>query len=181
MHRRKRVFAAGALIVYWEKCGPMQGIIRFFIFCVFFAIGLSALGLSILCDDLVSYYRSRDMLNAVEASNEKLRSLDEDYDVLLEQLRGNPDLLERAARVTLGSAAGDINAIYPRATAEELAAARAALMGDSDKESEEVMLPEWLERVKQPRRRFGLFLSGAALILIAFIFFGPIRKISLPQ
>ena len=169
------------LLFIGKKRRPMQGIIRFFVFCVFFAIGLSALGLSILCDELVSYYRSRDMLYAVEASNEKLRSLDEDYDVLLEQLRANPGLLKRAARVTLGSAAEDVNAVYPQATAEELAAARAALMRDSDKASVEVMLPEWLERVKQPRRQFGLFLSGAALILIAFIFFGPIRKISLPQ
>lgn len=169
------------LLFLGKKCGPMQGIIRFFIFCVFFAIGLSALGLSILCDDLVSYYRSRDMLCAVEASNEKLRSLDEDYDVLLEQLRANPVLLKRAARVTLGSAAEDVNAVYPQATAKELAAARAALMRDSDKENVEIMLPEWLKRIKQPRRRFGLFLSGAGLILIAFIFFGPTRKILLPQ
>jgi hypothetical protein len=159
----------------------MQGIIRFLIFCIFFTIGLSALGLSILCDDLVSYYRSKDMLNAVEASNKKLHSLKEDYDVLLEQLRANPGLLRRAARVTRGSAAGDANAIYPRATAEELAAARAALTRDSDKANSEVMLPEWLERIRQPRRRFGLFLSGASLILIAFIFFGPTRKIFLGQ
>jgi len=121
------------------------------------------------------------MLCAVEASNEKLRSLDEDYDVLLGQLRANPVLLKRAARVTLGSAAEDVNAVYPQATAKELAAARAALMRDSDKENVEIMLPEWLKRIKQPRRRFGLFLSGAGLILIAFIFFGPTRKILLPQ
>jgi len=54
-------------------------------------------------------------------------------------------------------------------------------MRDSDKENVEIMLPEWLKRIKQPRRRFGLFLSGAGLILIAFIFFGPTRKILLPQ
>ncbi len=164
------------LLFIGKKCRPMHGIIRFFIFCVFFAIGLSALGLSILCDELVSYYRSRDMLNALEASNDKLRLLDEDYDVLLEQLRANPGVLRRAARVTLGSVAEDINAVYPQATAEELAAARATLMRDSDKASTEVTLPEWLERIRQPRRRFGLFLSGAALILIAFIFFGSTRK-----
>jgi len=164
------------LLFIGKKCGPMQGIIRFFIFCFFFAIGLSALGLSILCDELVSYYRSRDMLDAVEASNEKLRSLDEDYDVLLGQLQTNPGLLRRAARVTLGSAEEDLNAVYPQATAQELATARAALMRDSDKAIAEVILPEWLERIRQPRRRFGLFLSGAALILIAFIFFGPTRK-----
>lgn len=121
------------------------------------------------------------MLDAVEASNEKLRSLDEDYDVLLEQLRANPGLLKRAARVTLGSAAADVNVVYPQATAQELAAARAALMRDNDKEGAEIILPGWLERIREQRRRFGLFLSGASLILIAFIFFGPTKKISIPQ
>lgn len=151
----------------------MQRVVSFFLFCVFFAIGLSGLGLSVLCDDLVSFYSGREVLRAVEASSEKLRSLNEDYDILLEQLRDDPNLLERVARVTLGSGLEDSNAVYPKARPEELVAAREALARDSEVSAD--VLPQWLERIREPRRRLVLFLSGSVLILIAFIFFGTVK------
>lgn len=154
----------------------MQSAIRFFLFCVFFVVGLFGLGLSILSDELVSYYQSRQDLKAVETTNDKLRSLNEDYDVLLEQLRDDPNLLERVARITLGFGQEDSEAVYPKARPEELAAARAALTKQIEQSSEEVRLPKWLNRLKEPRRRIGLFMAGAAVILVAFIFFGPTRK-----
>lgn len=159
----------------------MQSFVRFFLFCTFFAIGLFGLGLSILFDDLVSYYQGREALRLVEVTNEKLRSLNEDYDVLLEQLREDPNLLERAARVTFGAGGDSSDVVYPKAREEELAAARAALLEDSEKSSNKAVLPEWLERFKEPRRRAALFLASSVLILIAFVFFGTVKEAALSK
>jgi len=41
-----------------------QNIIRAILFVVFFSVGAASLGASVLCDDLVEYYRNRQLLKA---------------------------------------------------------------------------------------------------------------------
>ena len=155
-----------------------QDILRKFLFVVFFGIGAVALSGSILCSELLGYYRNKNLLKAAEESLKQLEVLNRDYDVLLEQLKADPDILERIAPATLGTEPADRKAVYPKARAEELAAARKALMGDSRSEAAEPKVPKWLTRCSEPRRRVILFLSGAFLILISFIWFGPCERAS---
>ncbi|MHC4556257.1 MAG: hypothetical protein ACYTFW_03345 [Planctomycetota bacterium] len=156
----------------------MQGrrIIRAILFVLFFSIGAASLSASILCDDLVQYYNNRQLAKAAQQSLEQLKSLNTDYDILLEQLEKDPNLVKRIARATLGIEPEDPNTVYPRATAEQLAAARRALTEDPNRKSavgEPPLLPEWLSRCREPRRKTMLFLSGVALILTSFICFTP--------
>jgi type II secretory pathway component GspD/PulD (secretin) len=113
-------------------------------------------------------------LTEEEESLRRLEALDNDYDVLLEQLEKDPNFVKRIAPATLGTGPEDGNAIYPRATAEELAAAREVL-GSSDKQAKEVEIPGWILRCSKEPHQILLFLAGAFLILISFIFFGPAR------
>jgi len=156
----------------------MQGrnVIRMILFVIFFSIGAASLGVSILCDDLVQYYRNRQLLKVTQQSLDRLESLNTDYDALLEQMEKDPNFVKRLAPATLGTEPEDTNAVYPRATPEQLAAARKALMEDPNDQSAGPMLPEWLTRCSEPRRRITLFIAGSFLILISFTCFTPVRK-----
>jgi len=151
------------------------------LFLVFFGIGTASLSASILCDDLLQYYRNRHLLKAAEQYLERLESLNTDYDLLLRQLEKDPNLVKRIAPAALGIEPEDANAIYPRATAEQLAAARKALEEDQGNRQDEPCptlggVPKWLSRCSEPRRRITLFLAGTGLILISLICFGPAKQ-----
>jgi hypothetical protein len=153
----------------------MQGrnVIRMILFVIFFSIGAASLGISVLCDDLVQYYRNRQMLKVTRQSLNRLEALNTDYDVLLEQLEKDPNLVKRLAPATLGTEPEDANAVYPRVTAEQLAIVHQALEQDPNDLSAGLMLPEWLTRCSEPRRRITLFIAGSVLILISFTCFVP--------
>jgi len=150
-----------------------QNIIRAFLFAVFFGIGAATLGGSVLCNDLIRYYYNRQMLKKTEVNLSRLKSLNDDYDALLQQLEKDPNLVKRIAPATIGTEPAEEETIYPRATPEQLAAARAALTEDSKDHATEPTIPDWIIRCSRPSRRILLFFAGASLILISFICFRP--------
>ena len=152
-----------------------QNILRTLLFVVFFSIGTAALAGSILCDDLLRYYRNKQLLRLAEESLNQLQSLNADYDALLGQLEEDPNLLERIAPATLGMEATDANTVYPNVTAEQLDAARKVLAEDLEQEPATAEVPRWIVRCSEAPQRIILFLAGAFLILISFICFGPAK------
>ncbi len=154
----------------------MQGrkVIHAVFFVLFFSIGAASLSSSILCDDLVQYYRNKQFLRTAQESLGRLASLNTDYDVLLERLEEDPNLvIDRLAPATFGTKSVDANTVYPRARSRQLAAARKALMEESNGQSPEAAMPQWLKRCTEPRNRILLFVSGVILLLISFVCFGP--------
>lgn len=154
----------------------MQSTLRMFVFIVFFSIGAAAMSVSILCDELLRYYHNKQALNSTEESTERLKSLKADYEVLLEQLKDDPNFIDRVVPVTLGIEANEPNTIHPKATAEQLAAAKEALTADANDKITAFPVPDWLNRCSEPRRRSVLFVTGAILILISFMYFGPVSQ-----
>ena len=157
----------------------MQGrkVIQAVFFFLFFSIGAASLSSSVLCDDLIQYYQNKQLLRTAQESLERLESLNTDYDVLLERLEEDPNLvIERLAPATLGTEPNDPNTVYPRATSRQLAAARKALMEESNDQSAEAAMPQWLKRCSEPRNRILLFVSGVVLVLISFVSFRPAQK-----
>ena len=156
----------------------MQGrkVIQAVFFVLFFSIGAASLSSSILFDDLIQYYQNKQFLREAQKSLDRLESLNADYDVLLERLEEDPNLvIDRLAPATLGTELKDPNPAYPRARSRQLAAARKALMEESNGESAEAAMPQWLRRCSEPRNRILLFISGVVLILISFVCFRPLR------
>lgn len=149
--------------------------IRTVFFVLFFAFGAASLGLSVLCEDLYKYYQSRQLARAARQSLEKLKALNDDYNMLLSQLAEDPNLIKRLAPAAIGNEQTDPNTVYPRATARQLAAARRALT-DPNQQGPEPVIPGWLSRCGDPVKRMALFVSGIALILISFICFRPISN-----
>ncbi|MHC4644738.1 MAG: hypothetical protein ACYTBJ_04500 [Planctomycetota bacterium] len=154
-----------------------QNIPRAFLFVVFFSIGAAALSGSVLCNDFLTYYRNRQLLRSVEQSLERLKSLNADYDVLLQQLKEDPNLFrDRVVPAVMGTERQDANMVYPTGTPEQLNAARKALAEELDRQSSRPEKPEWLVRCSTPRRRTMLFVAGAFLVLISFMWFGSAEK-----
>ena len=154
----------------------MQGrkVIQAVLFFLFFSIGATSLSSSILCDDLIQYYQNKQLLKTAQESLERLESLNTDYDVLLGRLEEDPNLvIDRLAPATFGTESEDPNTVYPRARSRQLAAARKALMEESNGQSAVAAMPQWLRRCSEPRNRMLLFISGVVLVLISFVSFRP--------
>jgi len=154
----------------------MENISRALLFVVFFSIGATALSGSILCDVLLRYYHSRQLLKVEEDTTKKVVSQNADYNALRQQLEKDPNIINRIAPIVLGVDAPDANTVYPKATVEQIAAARKASGKEVTSQCPEPMTPTWLTRCSEPRRRITLFLAGAALVLVSFICFGPARQ-----
>ncbi len=156
-------------------------------FVVFFSIGAAALSGSILCDDLIQYYRNKQLLEDAQEFLNQLRALNTDYDALLNQLGEDPNLFKRIGPAALGIERDEPNTVYPSATAEQLAIAKKVLAqqrdtilgskrDDSTPEGSPTPVPGWLTRCSEPRRRLMLFVTGAGLILTSFVCFGSAAK-----
>jgi hypothetical protein len=155
-----------------------QNIIRTLLFAVFFSIGAAAMGVSILVDDLLRYYHNRQLLEAAQKNLQRLESLNIDYDAQLQRLKTDASFVKHIAPAIVGSKPADTNAIYPKATAEQLAAAQQLLSEDLAHQPIEPTIPKWLRRCSHPVRRTALFLAGASLILISFVSFSPVKEAS---
>jgi hypothetical protein len=101
--------------------------------------------------------------------------LNADYAALLEQLEKDPNVIKRIAAATLGTRPDAKDTVYPKVTPEQLDAARKVLTGATKEQPPEPVTPDWIARCSEPRRRTVLFLAGAFLILISFIWFGPAK------
>lgn len=150
--------------------------IRVVAFIVFFSIGAAVLSATVLCDDAVEYFHNRALLIQADTNLKKLQTLDSDYDTVLNQVEGDPCQLARLAPATLGIEPNEPNTVYPRATADKLAAAKRALIEKPDEQTNQESAPPWLGLCCQWPRRHILFFAGAALVLISFVFFGPTKK-----
>jgi len=131
---------------------------------------------SVLCDVLLRYYRDKHLLQAQRQRTDCMKSLITDYNELLAEVKTDPNFAKRIAPATLGTEPNDADTIYPRATIEQLTAARRALTEQPNQQSTEPVVPSWLSRCSEPRRRTILFLAGASLILISFVCFGPAKQ-----
>lgn len=149
---------------------------RTIVFVVFFSIGAAVLTATVLCDDLLEYFYYKSLLKQVEGHLKNLETLNADYDAILGHFEGDPCQLARLAPATLGIEPNEPNTAYPRATADKLAAARQALSEEPNEPIREEEAPEWLGLCCRWPRRHILFFCGSALVLIAFIFFGPTRR-----
>ncbi|MCK4959920.1 MAG: hypothetical protein KAT00_10980, partial [Planctomycetes bacterium] len=148
------------------------------LFCVFFSVGASAIVLSILTDELQQLYDGRAVLQNQQADSDRIAALIDDYDGQIRFINEDPNVLKRLEHATFGTEPVAEDTAFPRASDERLEAARKALLEETDTQQDSSAPPAWLERCTQPRFRQSLFIAGAGLVLITFIFFGTPAKIA---
>ncbi|RKY09422.1 MAG: hypothetical protein DRP66_02320 [Planctomycetota bacterium] len=154
-----------------------SAILRYLLFCIFFTAGAGAVALSILIDPEISnYYQSRLQLRQVEEGNVRVKRLIAQYDAQIQQIEMDPNLLGKLQRFTFGHEPDLDGAILPKASEEELAAAKTALFAELNNQKGARLVPQWVHRCARTNNRRVLFVSGCGLLVITFIFFGAPRR-----
>jgi hypothetical protein len=156
--------------------------VRYIFFCLFFAIGAGSITFSFLAPEMLENYKSMEALERTKINNKKLEDLIDTYDMQINMTKTDPDVLARLEEKTFGTETQFDDTTFPQASEELMKLARKAL-----DETEKIIVPtttfrNYVEHSSNKRNRMGLFFSGAALILIAFICFGaPKRKLAKKQ
>ena len=135
------------------------------------------MALSFLAPEILENYESIDKLKHTEADNKKLQKRINTYEKQIETAKSDPDILSRLQRKTFGTETPPQDTALPQSSHELTRLARKALAETEPTVYAPSKLRKYIEQSAEKRNRLGLFYSGAALILIAFIFFGtPKRK-----
>lgn len=153
--------------------------IRFLFFCLFFTAGAGAMTLAILVEpELLNYYTSRRALNEIHAQNDQIKELIDQYTAKIDLIEQEPTVLERIRVLAFNQPLHREDTIFPRADDPHLRQQTQALfeMLDAQKNTAQP-LPDWLQRCIQPNIRRALFVAGAALAMLTFIFFGSSKKL----
>ena len=153
-------------------------LVRFIFFCLFFAIGASAMSLSILAPEILENYRNIDELKRNQQINKRLSELVEIYAAQIEIIENDPEVAQRLEEKTFGSTEPkNTDGAFPTPTQEFIEMANTVLEETQAPKASMSKYRKYIEQSARPKNRKGLFWSGAALIMIAFIFFGaPSRK-----
>jgi len=148
-------------------------VLRAVLFLVFFGVGLGALTVALLADELLEMYLTAGSLEATRDTNARLEAVCEDYDAVFEQLETDPNMVARLSRVVLGTDSGDAQTVYPKSTQEQRRSAEKVFSKTFPQESRDEPVPGWVANCCEPWGRKLLFVAGAGLIIIAFSCFGP--------
>ena len=153
-------------------------LLRYVLFCVFFAIGTASIVMSIMAEEIRTLCTNKTFVADIRKDNDKIISLTEKYDSQIRLIRKDPNILDRLSRVTLGTTQQDDETAIPTVSEQQLANASRALLEKLQPPPENsAAVPLWLQRCCLPKSRMILFLAGSALILIAFIFFSLPSKL----
>jgi hypothetical protein len=160
----------------------MALLIRYIFFCLFFTIGAGSIALSFLAPEILENYKSIDQLHRTEAGNVTLEERIDTYDKQIEMAQDDPDILIRLQQKTFGIRPSQENAAFPEPSKELMQSANKAMKETENSSAAPSKLRKYIEQSADKKIRKGLFYSGAALILIAFICFGaPKRKLANKQ
>ena len=149
----------------------MRNFLRIFLFMIFFGVGLGAVYISFICDELIVHYDNLRVLDEQEKTLGVLKSLIADYEYSLERIKNDPNYTARLGPRVLGADRPDSDTLYPELSEEQLEAAKRVLAKTSDGQGEKTVLPVWLLRCSEKYNRLILLVCGAFLVLISLIWF----------
>lgn len=134
--------------------------------------------LAILAEpELRDYYLSRHVLDEVYVQNEKIKELTDQYTAQIQLIEQEPNVLDRIRVLAFNQPPQREDTVFPRGDDQRLRQQTQALFEMLEsKQNAPRSLPVWLERCVQPKIRRALFLAGAALAMLTFIFFGSPRQ-----
>lgn len=166
----------------WPLMNKLGLLIRYVVFCMFFGAGTAAMVLSFLVrSEVTDYFQSRAMLEKSNRDNQKIRDMIDQYKSQISLIERDPNILIRLQQITLGQAPAQEDTVYPVEYNPQLAALARKVIEESNPADANEQLPVWVIRSMQPRYRTAMLLSGAGLILLAFMTFNGPRTVKPKQ
>jgi hypothetical protein len=158
--------------------GLLFRFLRYITFCIFFAAGTGAIVLSFkIQPEMTNYFQSIALLDKTAKDNEKIQSLIDQYDALNTLIEKEPNVLARLQQLSLGQTPPQQeDVISPSDYNLQLSALTKQVLEENPPSDPNEFIPLWARRSVDVRYRSALFLSGAGLLLITFMFFGSSRK-----
>jgi hypothetical protein len=158
--------------------GLLFRFLRYIIFCIFFAAGTVAIALSFLVqNEMLKHFQMVALLDKTVKDNEKIQSLIDQYNAQNSLIEKEPNVLARLQQVALGQTPPEQEGVIsPSDYNLQLAALAKQVLDENPPADPNEYTPTWARRCVDSRNRSALFLSGAGLLLITFMFFGSSRK-----
>jgi hypothetical protein len=158
--------------------GLLFRFLRYIIFCIFFAAGTGSIDLSFkIQPGMTNYFQSVALLDKMVKDNEKIQSLIDQYNAQNALIEKEPNVLARLQQIALGQTPPPQEGIIsPSDYNLQLAALAKQVLDENPPSDPNEFTPLWARRCVDVRYRSALFLSGAGLLLITFMFFGSSRK-----
>ncbi len=141
-------------------------------FCLFAGIGLVALTVSILADELLELYLYRLEIQKNEDANRRLQKLSAEYEAVIKQIEEDPNILARLAGVSLGIEPNSVDTAFPRVPEYARLLAEKILLEQQQSNADEPSAPDWLMRCNEPWARMTMFVCSAGLVMVSFVCFG---------
>jgi hypothetical protein len=181
------VFLESPCLFYWKNDAlnlliAMDGLLfrflRYITFCIFFAAGTVAIVLSFWVQrEMIPYFQSVALLDKTVKDNEKIQSLIDQYNAQNAFIEREPNVLARLQQVALGQTPPpQEGVISPSDYNLQLSALAKQVLEENPPSDPNEFIPLWARRSVDVRYRSALFLSGAGLLLITFMFFGSSQK-----
>jgi hypothetical protein len=147
---------------------------RTVVFVVYFTVGVAALAMSLLADELAERHLILQLWQRTERMNEKMACACRDYEEVVGRMQTEPNVIARLVRVTLGPRTEqDEQVVQPMSSERHLDVAEQVVSEMFPQRDELEELPGWLSRCSSLAGRGALFAAGAGLILVSFACFGP--------
>lgn len=145
--------------------------VRYILFCSFFALGAGAIAFSLLTPEILNYCRNKELVKQINITNEKIKSLTDQYESQIQLIKNEPNILTRLRTVTLGQSPESSDTAYPKLSNQQLTAAAKAILSEPSAPLSQPKGPEWIQRCAKKNAAITLFFAGAGLIIVAFVFF----------
>jgi hypothetical protein len=142
----------------WVDC-LMNSTVRTLLFMLLFGVGVGALALATLCNDVHVYFHQRRTLAQAETQLRTLRDLNAEFDGLLAHMETEPNTVRRLVPIVLGRRPEEPNSVFPEAALSVLMMAKQTITSYKDT----IPIPEvpvWVERIRMGPRRRAMFASG---------------------
>ena len=141
-------------------------------YCIAVAIGISAVFLAILAPEIETWYQNKIFLARTQAEIGNIKEKLYQFDEFISKASSDEDIINILYESQLGLSPEDTDeVVYPAVDKSKQLAADAAISKTfTPLENEMPEIPEFVQRINQPRARILLILAGISLTIFAYIY-----------
>ncbi len=141
-------------------------------FIVCSSLGVAAMAMAMLIDDLQNLYQTKSVVAEIENSNKKITQIIADQQELIANIQREPNMLQKIAQVLLGAKSNAEYEMTNYSAEKKIETAKRVLKANENIQKKKPKnLPKWLNRSGEKQNRIIMFTAGVGLIATSFACF----------